>query len=57
VRALGWQPRHDFDAALSKTVDWYRENRWWWEKVKSGDYADYYQRQYGDRLAQGRTAG
>jgi dTDP-glucose 4,6-dehydratase len=55
IRALGWLPRHDFEAALSKTVAWYRDNRWWWEKVKSGDYADYYQRQYGERLARSRT--
>lgn len=51
VRALGWRPRHDFDAALTKTVAWYRDNRWWWEKVKAGEFAAYYQRQYGRRLA------
>jgi dTDP-glucose 4,6-dehydratase len=56
IRSLGWLPRHDFDAAMGKTVAWYRDNRWWWEKVKSGDYAGYYQRQYGERLARGRTA-
>ena len=54
VRALGWRPRHDFEAALAKTVAWYRDNRWWWEKVKSGEYAAYYQRQYADRLAKSR---
>ena len=41
--------------ALGKTVAWYRDNRWWWEKVKSGDYAAYYQRQYGERLARARA--
>jgi dTDP-glucose 4,6-dehydratase len=56
LHALGWQPRHDFDAAIEKTVAWYRENRWWWERVKSGDYRDYYQRQYGERLAKSRPA-
>jgi dTDP-glucose 4,6-dehydratase len=55
IRSLGWQPRHDFEAALGKTVAWYRDNRWWWEKVKSGDYAAYYQRQYGERLSRART--
>ncbi len=54
IRALGWTPRHDFPAAIEKTVDWYRENRWWWEKIKSGEYRDYYQRQYGRRLAEAR---
>ncbi len=54
LRALGWSPRHDYDAAMAKTVSWYRDNRWWWEKVKSGEYAEYYQRQYGERLARAR---
>jgi dTDP-glucose 4,6-dehydratase len=51
LRALGWQPRHDFSATIEKTVNWYRDNRWWWEKVKSGPYQEYYQRMYGRRLA------
>ncbi len=55
IRNLGWLPRHDFEAALSNTVAWYRDNRWWWEKVRAGEYASYYQRQYGDRLARGRS--
>jgi dTDP-glucose 4,6-dehydratase len=54
LRALGWAPRHDFDAALQKTVAWYRDNRWWWEKVKSGEYRDYYVRMYGRRLAEAK---
>ena len=54
LRALGWAPRHDYDAAMEKTVAWYRDNRWWWEKIKAGDYADYYRRQYGERLARAR---
>jgi len=54
LRALGWAPRHDFDAALQKTVGWYRDNRWWWEKVKSGEYRDYYVRMYGRRLAEAK---
>jgi dTDP-glucose 4,6-dehydratase len=33
VRALGWAPRHELDAALDATVDWYRDNRWWWEPL------------------------
>ena len=34
VRALGWAPRHELDDALDLTVDWYRDNRWWWEPLK-----------------------
>lgn len=51
VRALGWQPAQRFAAALAETVVWYRENAEWWEPLKSGDYLDYYRRQYADRLA------
>ncbi|MEX0785529.1 MAG: GDP-mannose 4,6-dehydratase, partial [Dehalococcoidia bacterium] len=52
MRALGWAPKHDFDAALQKTVEWYREHRDWWEPIKSGQYREYYDRMYGRRLAE-----
>ena len=52
VRALGWAPRHSFrDGGLAETVEWYRENRDWWEPIKSGEYLAYYEEQYGKRLA------
>lgn len=47
ARALGWKPSHNFDEALSETVEWYLSNRWWWEKIKSGEFAEYYKKQYG----------
>jgi dTDP-glucose 4,6-dehydratase len=50
VRALGWEPRHELEAGLAETVGWYRENRAWWEPIKSGEYLDYYKRQYAERL-------
>ena len=34
LRKLGWKPEHSFDLAMHNTVRWYRENRWWWEKLK-----------------------
>jgi dTDP-glucose 4,6-dehydratase len=34
VEALGWRPRRDLDEALAATVDWYRQNQWWWEPLK-----------------------
>ncbi len=55
MRTLGWQPRLGFDETLRRTVEWYRDNRWWWERVKSGDFQRYYERQYGQRLAAART--
>jgi dTDP-glucose 4,6-dehydratase len=51
VRALGWEPRRELEAGLAETVGWYRENRAWWEPIKSGEYLDYYKRQYAERLA------
>lgn len=50
IRALGWRPRHSFEQALTETIEWYAENEWWWKKIKSGDYRDYYEKQYGERL-------
>ena len=55
VRALGWAPETTFDAGMRATVEWYRDNRAWWEPIKSGDFREYYERQYGARLA--RSAG
>lgn len=34
LKALGWAPEHEFNEALENTVQWYVENRWWWEKLK-----------------------
>lgn len=34
ITALGWSPARDLDEALAATVDWYRDNRWWWEPLK-----------------------
>ena len=45
---LGWQPLHDFDEWLRETVKWYKDNEDWWRKVKSGEYKNYYKKQYGN---------
>jgi dTDP-glucose 4,6-dehydratase len=50
IRALGWEPRVTFAEGLPQTVDWYRDNAWWWEPIRSGDYRAYYERQYGRPL-------
>jgi dTDP-glucose 4,6-dehydratase len=56
VRAMGWKPRHDYQAAMEKTVAWYRDNPEWWQKIKSGEYAAYYEKHYGQRLADSKPA-
>ena len=43
---LGWKPLHEFDEYLQITVDWYLKNKNWWEKIKSGEYKKYYEKQY-----------
>ena len=50
VRALGWEAQVRFADGLQRTVDWYRDNEWWWEPIRSGDYRAYYERQYGRAL-------
>jgi dTDP-glucose 4,6-dehydratase len=51
LRSLGWAPETAFDDGLAQTVEWYRANRDWWAPIKSGEYRDYSERQYGARLA------
>jgi dTDP-glucose 4,6-dehydratase len=46
---LGWEPKHDFDTWLEKTIQWYKENTSWWQQIKSGEYKEYYKKQYGAR--------
>jgi dTDP-glucose 4,6-dehydratase len=50
VRGLGWEPRVRFADGLERTVEWYRDNAWWWEPIRSGEYQRYYERQYGHPL-------
>lgn len=49
LKALGWEPRLTHEEAIRKTVRWYVNNEWWWRKIKSGEFKEYYKRLYGDR--------
>jgi dTDP-glucose 4,6-dehydratase len=51
LRALGWERRKPFEEGIAETVAWYQDNRSWWEPIKSGEYREYYERQYAARLA------
>jgi dTDP-glucose 4,6-dehydratase len=50
LRGLGWAPARSFAEGLAETVAWYRDNRSWWEPLKSGEYRTYYEQQYAKRL-------
>lgn len=45
-KELGWKPAYDFRTYMQKTVTWYQANQDWWERIKSGQYKDYYKKQY-----------
>lgn len=49
---LGWRPRVGFEQGIADTIDWYVANQSWWQRIKSGEYMSYYEKQYG---AQGVT--
>jgi dTDP-glucose 4,6-dehydratase len=46
-RELGWSPRHDFASGIEQTIRWYLDNRDWCDRVRSGEYQNYYREQYG----------
>jgi dTDP-glucose 4,6-dehydratase len=51
LRATGWAPQMPFETGLRDTVEWYRQNEWWWRPIKEGDpaYKAYYAAQYEQR--------
>ncbi|MGO9753703.1 MAG: dTDP-glucose 4,6-dehydratase [Solirubrobacteraceae bacterium] len=50
LQALGWRALIRFDQGLERTVAWYRENAWWWEPIRTGEYLEYYSSHYGRAL-------
>ncbi len=50
TRGLGWRPELGFPYGLAETVEWYRDNEDWWAPIRSGQYREYYERQYGRQL-------
>jgi len=47
---LGWEPQVRFADGLERTVEWYRDNEWWWRPIRSGEYREYYEQHYGRAL-------
>jgi dTDP-glucose 4,6-dehydratase len=50
TEALGWKAAVGFDAGIERTVEWFRENEWWWKPIRTGEYRAYYEQQYGSAL-------
>lgn len=48
---LGWKPKYTFDTGIRQTIDWYLDNKEWWENILSGEYANYFDTMYGKDLA------
>ena len=46
---LGWKPEYNFDTGIQQTIEWYLNNREWWEHIIKGEYQNYYAEMYKDR--------
>jgi len=46
INKIGWKPEYKFDDAIRETIRWYQNNDWWWKPLKSGEYLEYYKKQY-----------
>ncbi len=51
LRGLGWEPKYDPKNAVAEAARWYSTSSWWWEPIRSGEFREYYAKQYAERLA------
>ncbi len=47
---LGWKPEYTFDTGIPVTIQWYLDNKDWWEHIVNGEYTKYFDNMYGKRL-------
>ena len=47
---LGWKPQYVFDTGMKQTIQWYLDNKEWWEHIINGEYTSYFEKMYGERL-------
>ncbi len=50
IKRLGWRPEHSFEEGMRATIEWYSKNERWWRRLKSGEYLEYYKKQYATGL-------
>ncbi|MFQ9923481.1 MAG: dTDP-glucose 4,6-dehydratase [Beduini sp.] len=46
---LGWKPKYNFDTGIQQTIEWYLNNKEWWQNILSGEYQQYFEKQYGKK--------
>jgi dTDP-glucose 4,6-dehydratase len=44
---LGWKPKYHFETGIQETIQWYLDNQSWWKRIQTGEYQEYYNKQYG----------
>lgn len=54
IRGLGWEPQVDFEAGIRETIRWYQDNPGWWKPLKSGEFDEYYEKNYAGREVMSR---
>ncbi|MCA0991386.1 dTDP-glucose 4,6-dehydratase [Pseudalkalibacillus hwajinpoensis] len=47
LEQLGWEPKYNFETGIAQTIQWYLDNKDWWEQIISGEYKEYFDKQYG----------
>ncbi|MBL8030610.1 MAG: dTDP-glucose 4,6-dehydratase [Candidatus Doudnabacteria bacterium] len=50
TRELGWKPKYNLEQTLVEMIEWYKANEKWWRRVKSGEYREYYNKQYNQTI-------
>lgn len=49
-KEIGWKPIYTFDTGIQETIEWYLTNKDWWQNILSGEYKNYFDKMYGNRL-------
>jgi dTDP-glucose 4,6-dehydratase len=50
MKELGWTPKYQFDGGIEKTIKWYVENESWWRRIMKGEYLNYYEKNYSNKM-------